>query len=114
MGRRARRPATSSAGGRSRWEAAAQAHRPHLAEVADVATFAEVATLPGATLAHLDGGPPAADTRTVLVGPEGGWSPAEEAAVASWVRIGPHVLRAETAALVAGALAVGPAWPQGE
>jgi 16S rRNA (uracil1498-N3)-methyltransferase len=87
-------------------EAAAQAHRPHLAEVAGVATFAEVAALPGATLAHPDGEPMTAHARTVLVGPEGGWSPAEEAAVDEWVRIGPHILRAETAALVAGALAV--------
>ena len=89
-------------------EAAAQAHRPHLAEVAEVSTFADVAALPGAALAHPDGAPPSPDTRTVLVGPEGGWSPAEEAAVADRVRLGTHVLRAETAALVAGALLLGP------
>jgi 16S rRNA (uracil1498-N3)-methyltransferase len=90
-------------------EAAAQAHRPHLAVVDDVAAFAGVAALPGAALAHPDGRPVTGDTRTVLVGPEGGWSPAEEAVVDEWVRIGPHVLRAETAALVAAALVVGPA-----
>jgi 16S rRNA (uracil1498-N3)-methyltransferase len=87
-------------------EAAAQAHRPHLAEIAEVATFTYVAALPGAVLAHPDGGPPSPTTRTVLVGPEGGWSPAEEATVAGRVRLGPHVLRSETAALVAGALLV--------
>ena len=40
---------------------------------------------------------------TVLIGPEGGWSSAERAAL-SPVDLGPHVLRAETAAIAAGAL----------
>jgi 16S rRNA (uracil1498-N3)-methyltransferase len=91
-------------------EAAAQAHRPHFAVVERVTDFDTVAALPGAALAHpdgvpadrLDGGPPA----TVLVGPEGGWSEREERAVPRWLHLGPHVLRAETAALVAGSLAV--------
>jgi 16S rRNA (uracil1498-N3)-methyltransferase len=87
-------------------EAAAQAHRPHLAAVADVMTFAEAAALPGAALAHPDGPVVEAFPATVLVGPEGGWSAPEEAAVASWVDLAPHVLRAETAAVVAGTLAV--------
>jgi 16S rRNA (uracil1498-N3)-methyltransferase len=43
-------------------------------------------------------------TPTVLIGPEGGWSDAELAAVAEQVGLGPHVLRAETAALAAGVL----------
>lgn len=92
-------------------EAAAQAHRPWLAEVTAVASFAEVAALPGAALTHPDagagpgepgGGVHAEVPTTVLVGPEGGWSAAEEAAVARRVGLGPHVLRAETAAIVAG------------
>jgi 16S rRNA (uracil1498-N3)-methyltransferase len=41
---------------------------------------------------------------TVLVGPEGGWSGDELAAVARHVRLGPHVLRAGTAAVAAGVL----------
>jgi 16S rRNA (uracil1498-N3)-methyltransferase len=40
----------------------------------------------------------------VLVGPEGGWDDAELAAGLPRVGLGPHVLRAETAAVVAGAL----------
>jgi len=45
-------------------------------------------------------------TPTVLVGPEGGWSDAELAAVPYHVGLGPHILRAETAALAAGLLLV--------
>ena len=43
-------------------------------------------------------------TRRVLVGPEGGWSASERAAGLPRVRLGPNVLRAETAAITAGAL----------
>jgi 16S rRNA (uracil1498-N3)-methyltransferase len=43
-------------------------------------------------------------TPTVLVGPEGGWSDEELAAVPVKVGLGPHVLRAETAAMAAGVL----------
>ena len=85
-------------------EAAAQCHRPWLPEVSDLATFATVAALPGAALAHPDGRAPTLTRPTVLVGPEGGWSPEEEAAVPDHVVVGAHVLRAETAAVVAGAL----------
>jgi 16S rRNA (uracil1498-N3)-methyltransferase len=85
-------------------EAAAQAHRPWLPTVAELARFDEVAALPGAALAHPDGSAPTLGHPTLLVGPEGGWDPAEEAAPLARVRLGPHVLRAETAAIVAGAL----------
>ena len=92
-------------------EAAIQAHRPWLAEVADVAPFAAAAAAclaadPAVALAHPDapgtwddgaGGPPT----TVLIGPEGGWSADEEAAVGRWIGLGPNILRAETAAIVA-------------
>lgn len=87
-------------------EACAQAHRAHLPVVTGVATFAEAAGA-GAVLAHQDGDvQPVAAGVPVLVGPEGGWSPAELAAVAGRVRLGANVLRAETAALVAGTLLV--------
>lgn len=102
---------TKAARSLARWRAvaraaAAQAHRPHLAAVAELTTFAEVAALRGAALAHPDGDPLRAGTTTVLIGPEGGWSPAEEAAVRHRAAIGPHILRAETAAIVAGALLI--------
>jgi 16S rRNA (uracil1498-N3)-methyltransferase len=85
-------------------EACMQARRCHLPEVAPVAGFAEVATLPGATGADRSGPPPSLDRPVVLVGPEGGWSPAERAALPGVVGLGPHVLRAETAAIAAGTL----------
>jgi 16S rRNA (uracil1498-N3)-methyltransferase len=87
-------------------ETAAQAHRPHLPQVSDVVTFAEAAA-GGAVLAHWEGDEqPLVPGVPVLVGPEGGWSPAELGAVPGRVGLGPHVLRAETAALVAGTLLV--------
>jgi 16S rRNA (uracil1498-N3)-methyltransferase len=97
-------------------EAAMQSRRCWLPEVAGVRSFAALlAVAPEAALA--DGGPaddgPAvpldADrTPTVLVGPEGGWSDAERALAVGgghpFVRFGPTVLRAETAAVAAGVL----------
>jgi 16S rRNA (uracil1498-N3)-methyltransferase len=57
-------------------------------------------------LAVQGGVPLTLSTPTVLVGPEGGWGDAELAAVPESRRVGlgPHVLRAETAALAAGLL----------
>lgn len=87
-------------------EAAAQAHRPWLPTVADVVTFADVAALPGASLADPDGEPPSLEHAVVLVGPEGGWAAEELAAATHRTRLARTVLRAETAAVVAGALLV--------
>ncbi|MEZ5383281.1 MAG: RsmE family RNA methyltransferase [Microthrixaceae bacterium] len=53
-----------------------------------------------------DGRELAGGDRAMLVGPEGGFSDRERALVADAVRLGPHVMRAETAAMVAGASAV--------
>ena len=47
-----------------------------------------------------------ATDRVVLIGPEGGWSDSERSAGLERVRIGSFVLRAETAAVVAGGLLV--------
>jgi 16S rRNA (uracil1498-N3)-methyltransferase len=87
-------------------EAAAQAHRPWLPEISDVGTFAQVMATDGATVADPDGGPPTLERPTVLVGPEGGWAPEELAAAPHRTRLPGNVLRAETAAVVAGALLV--------
>ena len=87
-------------------EAAAQAHRPWLPTIGGVTAFADLAALPGVSLADPDGDAPSLDHPVVLVGPEGGWSPAERAATTHRTRLARTVLRAETAAVVAGALLV--------
>jgi len=87
-----------------------QSRRTWLPEVADVATFTDTVARPGAALAAAGGeaAPDPAVHRLVLVGPEGGWSDAEVDEAArrgcARVRLGPHVLRAETAAMAAAAL----------
>lgn len=50
--------------------------------------------------------PPAADGRVVLIGPEGGWDDRERRSIPATVSLGPHVLRAETAAVAAAVLCV--------
>jgi 16S rRNA (uracil1498-N3)-methyltransferase len=94
---------------RSRWDeiaraAGMQCRRTWLPEVSAVAAFEDVAALPGAALAEAGGAPPSLDLRLVLVGPEGGWDAAERSCGLPAVRLGGHVLRAETAAITAGAL----------
>lgn len=57
---------------------------------------------PGVVLAEAGGRPLTPDDHTVLVGPEGGWTN-EERDGRGLVALGANVLRAETAAVVAGA-----------
>jgi 16S rRNA (uracil1498-N3)-methyltransferase len=83
-------------------EAAMQARRVWLPVVPDVVAFAELVGHPGVVLADPDGADLPADANTVVVGPEGGFSPAELGCGAPTVVLSPHVLRVETAALVAG------------
>jgi 16S rRNA (uracil1498-N3)-methyltransferase len=87
-------------------EAACQSRRAWLPVVEDVAPFAGVAGRAGAALAERGGGPPSLAWPLVLVGPEGGWSPAERAVAEALPRVGfaAPVLRAETAAVTAGAV----------
>jgi 16S rRNA (uracil1498-N3)-methyltransferase len=87
-------------------EAAMQCRRAYIAEVSEIADFDQVAGLPGAVLADVAGGAPSLDHPVVLVGPEGGWSADERAKGLPCMGLGPNVLRAETAAIVAGALLV--------
>lgn len=84
-------------------EAAMQSHRLWLPTVEGVHTLDDH---PGAALADPGGRPPAATDGVVLCGPEGGWSDAERAAATDRVGLGPAILRAETAAVTAGALLV--------
>ncbi len=57
----------------------------------------------GAVLAHRDGIAPTLAHPAVFVGPEGGWDGTELSPEAVCIGLGPSVLRAETAAIVAGA-----------
>jgi 16S rRNA (uracil1498-N3)-methyltransferase len=89
-------------------EAAMQCRRSWLPEIDDATTFEVAASLPGASLADAGAsGGPTLDRPTVLVGPEGGWDPQERVWGLPAVGLGPHVLRAETAAMAAAALLVG-------
>lgn len=87
-------------------EAAMQCRRAWLPDVDDVAEFAVASALPGAALADVGGDRPTLAHPAVLIGPEGGWSDEERACGLPAVELGPHVLRAETAAITAGALLV--------
>lgn len=85
-------------------EASMQCRRAWLPVVEPLATFAQVANRSGAVLANKGGAPLARDATTVLIGPEGGWSQSELERALPQVSLGVHVLRADTAAIVAGTL----------
>jgi 16S rRNA (uracil1498-N3)-methyltransferase len=93
-------------------EAAAQCRRATLPEIAPVGALADVVGRPDLVVADLDGGSitefpaPGGSTWTVVVGPEGGLDPAELAVLAEArrLRLGPHILRAETAPIAAVAV----------
>jgi len=108
-------------------EAAAQCRRVWLPEVGDVVTFGELAEIAGrgdagqVVLAQLSGDRPSTRQLVVAVGPEGGWSSDELGSGLPTVGFGLSVLRAETAAVTAGALmaslrtgTVAPVAPVGE
>ena len=88
-------------------EAAMQSRRTWLPTVEGPADFDEMVTRAGAALADRDGDPPSLRRPVALVGPEGGWSDAERSANAPHMTLGPTVLRAETAAIVAGSALCG-------
>ena len=81
--------------------AAMQSRRAFLPVVDDVTALEQLA---GIALAHPGGAPLDPSGTTIAVGPEGGWSDAELAAVGRHVDLGPTTLRAETAAVAAGVL----------
>ena len=90
-------------------ESASQCRRARLPEVTGVCLLDEVAGVAGGpvTLAEAGGGAPGLDRPVLAVGPEGGWDPAERDAFGPGVGLGATVLRAETAAVVAGAFLCG-------
>ena len=86
-------------------EAASQCRRVYLPEVLDPCRFEDLpaAIVDGAVLAEPGAGA-IGRASTVLVGPEGGWSSDELARGLPTVALSTQILRAETAAIVAGAL----------
>ncbi len=94
-------------------EAAMQSRRARLPAVEEVQSLpqlrANLAAGPAqaVVLAEPGGECPGLDRPVVLVGPEGGWAPAELAPGTRTVDLGPSVLRAETAAIAAGVLLCG-------
>jgi RsmE family RNA methyltransferase len=85
-----------------------QSRRCWLPEIAGPVRLTSIVPAPGILLCHPGGeatlGP---DSRTLLVGPEGGWDPAEIepfAKVGSVAGLGTGTLRAETAVVAAGVL----------
>jgi 16S rRNA (uracil1498-N3)-methyltransferase len=85
-------------------EAAMQSRRVWVPELLDVVALSSL-DLSTAVLADPSGARELADDRTVVIGPEGGFSAAELSAGAEPVSLGPLVLRVETACLVAAAWA---------
>lgn len=91
--------------------AAMQSRRVWLPEVPDPAPFHDVLDGFGGSgdrarvaLADPSGEAPSLERPAILVGPEGGFDDAELASGLPHVRLGDHVLRAETAAVTAGVL----------
>ncbi|HEX2738166.1 MAG TPA: RsmE family RNA methyltransferase, partial [Acidimicrobiia bacterium] len=97
--------------GRVAREAAAQSRRAHIPEVAAPAEVVTLAGQPGLMVADRLGAErghdePSGDEWLVLVGPEGGLAPEELEALGRppVIGVGPHVLRAETAAVAVAAV----------
>ena len=84
-------------------EAVMQCRRLWLPHLEPVRAFGDL-DLSGAALAVPGGRALAPGENFVLIGPEGGWTGTELAAATRHVGLGPHVLRAETAAIAAASV----------
>jgi len=87
-------------------EAAGQSRRVWIPEVTAVQALPVLveAAHGCVSLAQMGGSPPTRHSTVVAVGPEGGWAPAEIEPGWRTFGLGPHVLRAETAAVAAAAI----------
>jgi 16S rRNA (uracil1498-N3)-methyltransferase len=85
-------------------EAAMQSRRVWLPKVCGVTPLASVLAQYSASLAEPGGKPVDGNDRCVVIGPEGGFAPEELEQCTKRVSLGESILRAETAAIVAGAL----------
>jgi len=75
-----------------------------LPQVTFVSSFVDVAALPGIAMADVSGGEVTESCTCLAIGPEGGWSQSEYAVNLPKICLSDQVLRAETAAIVAGAM----------
>ncbi len=89
-------------------QAAMQSRRTRLPELRTGVLVADALEAGGAAAAVAAPGgiAPSLERPMLLIGPEGGWSASELVAAPATVGLGPTVLRAETAAVAAGALLV--------
>ena len=83
-------------------EACMQSRRVHLPEVRFGVDLSTIVSQAAVAVADPEAPPLGTDVSMLVVGPEGGFDPAEIPAGCPRASIGPAVLRAETAALVAG------------
>ena len=84
-------------------EACMQSRRVFVPQVNVGVDLAQILVRAGAAVADPEGGPLSAEHQYIVVGPEGGFDASEVPETVAKVSIGPVVMRAETAALVAGA-----------
>jgi 16S rRNA (uracil1498-N3)-methyltransferase len=87
-------------------QAAMQSRRATLPLIEPLGSFDQLTTRAGVALADADGGPPSLALPIIVVGPEGGWSETERNNEIPRVKLARTVLRAETAAVAAGAVLV--------
>jgi 16S rRNA (uracil1498-N3)-methyltransferase len=85
-------------------QAVMQSRQVWVPELTGVVNAMSLAAEPGVAIAAPGGARPQLAYPTVLVGPEGGWSPSEERAATASIRLGPGILRTESAAVAAGVL----------
>jgi 16S rRNA (uracil1498-N3)-methyltransferase len=85
-------------------EAAMQSHRVRLPSIDGVIAAGSWLARTEVTIADFGGSPIAEHHTSIAIGPEGGWTDSEAAGAGQRIGLGPTVLRAETAAIVAGTL----------
>jgi len=87
-------------------EAAMQSRRTWLPSIHPITALADVLAMSGCAIAEPGGSEISRDHHIVVIGPEGGFAPEELTTHVPTVSLGESILRAETAAIVAGALMV--------
>ena len=87
-------------------EAAMQSRRTWLPSIYSITALADVLAMPGCAIAEPGGVEISREHHLVVIGPEGGFASDELTTQVPTVSLGESILRAETAAIVAGALMV--------